>query len=242
MKNANIKILASLCWALAVTNVHGAYYNPSNEYDSYYDNQRYSDNDYTPHNYASKKNRSPIVPNDIGFFVGLETSLISYSQAKGTVQNSDYKEKYTTTSINYKPFDNAYLSFGVDSDNGFRFALNVKHYKVRTKIMDNPEADTTLNVFGGALDIPFVKLESTSPFLRFGAAYMFRHNESIEIKTPAFNVGLGVAHNFSKNVFGILVAQYAVMPKAKLGTSMSENAAYYTENGFLLNLGLGYRF
>ena len=242
MKNAKIKILALLCGALVVTNAHSAYYNPNNEYDSYYDNQRYSNDDYTPRNYTSKKTRSPIVPNEIGFFVGMGTSLMSYSQAKGTVNNSDYKEKYTTTSINYKPFENAYFSFGVDSDNGFRFAINIKHYKVRTKIMDNPEADTTLNVFGGVLDIPFVKLESTSPFLRFGAGYIFQHNESTEIKTPEFDVGLGVAHNFSKNVFGILLACYYVQPRSKVDMSMVKNDAYRTENGFFLNLGLGYRF
>lgn len=252
MKNAKIKILALLCGALVVTNVHGAYYNPNNEYDSYYDNQRYSNDDYTPHNYASKKTRSPIVPNDIGFFVALETTLMSYTQIKENQHftNFDFDLEWKTkdTSINYKPFENANFSFGIESDNGFKFALKIVHYSTESKNITSmghvSVTDTTSTGFAGLLDIPFVKLETTIPFLRFGVGYIMVETNDSDIKSEMnpfyFDVGLGITHNFSKNVFGVLVGQYSFMPKTDASYSSVE--AYHTQNSFSLNIGLGYRF
>ena len=254
MKNANIKILALLCGALVVTNVHGAYYNPNNEYDSYYDNQRYSDNDYTPHNYASKKTRSPIVPNDIRFFVSLETTLMSYMQIKESQHftNFDVESQTKDTSINYKPFEYANFSFGIESDNGFRFGLKVVHYNTETKtkvntydFVQNSVTDTTSTGFAASLDIPFVKLETTIPFLRFGVGYIIVEYDDSDIKskmTPFyFDFGLGITHNFSKNIFGILIGQYSFMPKTDV-SGASNVSQYHTQNTFSINLGLGYRF
>lgn len=254
MKNANIKIFASLCWLLAVTNVHGAYYNSDNEYDSYYDNQRYSNDDYTPRDYASKKTRSPIVPNDIRFFVSLETTLMSYMQIKESQHftNFDVESQTKDTSINYKPFEYANFSFGIESDNGFRFGLKVVHYNTETKtkvntydFVQNSVTDTTSTGFAASLDIPFVKLETTIPFLRFGVGYIIVEYDDSDIKskmTPFyFDFGLGITHNFSKNIFGILIGQYSFMPKTDV-SGASNVSQYHTQNTFSINLGLGYRF
>ena len=257
MKNINIKILVLVCGALVVTNVHGAYYNPNNEYDSYYDNQRYSNDDYTPRNYASKKTRSPIVPNDVRFFVGLETTLMSYIHVKENQRlrtdyfTQDINDESSDTSINYNPFANAIFSFGLESDNGYRFALKIMHDSAESKSTgDDSQTETTITGFMGSLDIPFVKLETTSPFLRFGVGYIIEESDdnglNFDLNGFMFDIGLGVTHNFSKNIFGVLVGHYNFVPKAKMSTSPEDGGyrvdGHMTENGFLLNLGLGYRF
>ncbi len=175
---------------------------------------------------------------DVRFFIGLNTTLLRYDQVKVSYDDAHVSEKETTTEINYKVFDNSSFTFGIDSDNGFRLSLGFVHYNHDMKIMGVSDNEASEFVLGAALDIPFVKKEITSPFLRFGVEYISIDQNNIDIKTPAVSAGLGLTHNFSQDIFGVLATTYTFMIKADI----SELNASYKENQFAINMGIGYRF
>ncbi len=231
MKKINIRILSSLLCGVPVVAFAGQY-DTYNKYDSYYNTQRYTKDN------SSETTRSAVVPKNIRFFIGLNTSLISYEQVKISYKHADVEEKQSHTYINYKPFDNASFSFGLDSDNGFRFSIGITHCDTNTKFIDGSESDSTISAFGASVNIPFVKKEVTSPFVSLGISYITVKQGDLDVKFPAYYAGLGITHNFSNNIFGVLTAQYGFMSKAEI----SKIDAEYMDSGIFVNLGLGYRF
>ena len=223
MKNRIISILSlALCSAPIVADAYGAYYNPYGEYDTSYNTQQ-------------KNNKLNL---GIRFFVGLNTALISYDKTEITYKTAHVSEEQTTTKINYDIFDKAGFVFGVDSSYGFRLSLGAQHYNTETKFVDGSDDEASILALGLMVDIPFVKKETTSPFIRFGINYISVDQNDVKIQFPAYYVGLGVTHNFTKDIFGILTATYAFMSEADI----SDIKATYKENAFTIGMGLGYRF
>lgn len=239
MKNTYIKIALLLCGLpmVAFANNNESYYNNSyNNYETSYSPQNYYQND---DRYSRKESsRSGYEIQDVRFFVGLNTSLISYDQTEITYNNADVSEKQTSTKVNYDIFDKAGFVFGIDSDNGFRLSLGAQHYNTETKFVDGSDDEASVLALGLMLDIPFVKKEITSPFFSLGINYIEVDQNDINIKFPAYYVGLGVTHNFTKDMFGMLRATYAFMAKADI----SEINASYKENAVGVSMGIGYRF
>ena len=246
MKNINIKIALLLCGLpmVAFANNNGPYNNYYNDYESAYSPQEYYQKNY---GYSRQKNygysrqessRSGYKIQDIRFFVCLNTSLINYDQTEITYNNAHVSEKQTSTKVNYDVFDKAGFVFGIDSDNGFRLSLGAQHYNTETKFVDGSDDEASVLALGLMLDIPFVKKETTSPFFSLGVNYIEVDQNDINIKFPAYYVGLGVTHNFTKDMFGMLRATYAFMAKADI----SEVNASYKENAISIGMGIGYRF
>lgn len=221
----NFKIISLLLLVMPVVgNAYGAYYHPYGKYESSYNTQQYQ-----------KNNKSDL---NIRFFVGLNTALVSYDKTEIKYKTAGVSEEQTTTKINYDIFDKAGFVFGIDSDYGFRLSLGAQHYNADTKFVDGSNSDASVLALGAMLDIPFVKKEITSPFLRLGANYISVDQNDVKIHFPAYYVGLGVTHNFTKNIFGTLVATYAFMAK----TDVAKVDATYQENALTVSMGLGYRF
>ena len=239
MKKRNLKIVSLLLYGIPVVtfaNTDNAYFNSYDIYGPSYNTQMYYQNDYRYQN--TESNRSGYKIRNIRFFMGLNTSLINYDQTEITYNNASVSEKQTTTKINYDIFDKVGFVFGVDSDNGFRLSLGAQHYNTDTQFIDSSKDEASILALGVMLDIPFVKKETTSPFFSLGINYINIDQNNIDIKFPAYYIGLGITRNFTKDIFGILRATYAFMSKVDI----PELDASYKENAFSLGMGIGYRF
>lgn len=234
MKNKQVRVafLLLLCMPIAAlansTNENNDSYN--NEYDQY--ETTYS----TPH--YDQNDGQDYKASDVRFFMGLSTSLISYDQVKVSYNKMHVSEKQTSTKVNYDIFDKSGLTFGVDSDNGFRLSLSVQHYNTDIKFADGSDDEASLLSFGAALNVPFVKKDITSPFLSLGISYISIDQGDTDINFPAYYVGLGITHNFTQEIFGTLSATYGFMSK----TDISDLNISYEENVFVMGIGIGYRF
>lgn len=195
--------------------------------------------------YTENSDIQNTAPKSMRFFIGLNTPLLTYTNAKLTctdekVTSIEYEETDNDIKVNYNVFENASFVFGLDIDNDFRLSFLVRHNNNKININDSKTKTTNTNL-GLALDIPFTKEEITSPFIRLGMEHIRHSYDSMEIKGFGYIVGLGVTHNFTNNLFGTLSANYEfAQPDIDIsGTTLSYK---YKENQFSLTIGLGYRF
>lgn len=239
MKFAKIAVLSMSFGLISSMCLAEAYGNGYDEYNSYYRTSEYGQ--YVPNirSYnTTKQHTNTELP--VHFFVGLGVPLLKYSKISASATEHDYKEEHTETKINNNIFENINLNLGVDTDSGFRVSFAFSHNNKEDKI-NNTNTEISQTNIGLALDIPFVKKEKTSPFIRLGIEHIASDNDELEMKASGFGyfAGLGVAHNFSKNIFGILSATYAF---GKPDVDVSGVDISYKEDCFTINMGLGYRF
>lgn len=235
MKNERVKVAFLLLLCLPIT----ALANSNDDYNDNYNNEEYNQYEtthYTPQ--YSPNDGQDYKTSDVRFFVGLSTALVGYDQVKISYNKANVSEKQTSTKVNYDIFDKSGLTFGVDSDNGFRLSLSVQHYNTDIKFADGSDDEASLLSFGAALNVPFVKKDITSPFLSLGISYISIDQGDININFPAYYVGLGITHNFTQDIFGTLSATYGFMSK----TDISDLNISYEENVFVMGMGIGYRF
>ena len=175
----------------------------------------------------------------VRFFVGLNAPLIQHQNTK--ISAKGYEETtYYVTKINNKIFENTALVFGVDTDFGLRISFLISHNSDETEVA-NVSTKTKQTNLGFALDIPFAPKRETIPFLRLGVEHTNFEQTDIDMSGSGMGyiLGLGVSHNFSKDIFGVLSFSYeSASPETKVsGIDLTTKT-----NAFVIGLGVGYRF
>lgn len=177
--------------------------------------------------YPTKKDRGS------SFFVGLETSLMSYAKTKITDDKSDFSSKINTFSLNQDIFNNLSLLFGVDMGNTGRVTFNINQSSIETETEDTDMAAYSLRV-----DMPIIKDKIITPFLRLGVGYISINEGGEDISSPMLILGFGGNYNISQHVFSYLAMNVAFMPEADIG----KTDLNYKETLFTVSVGLGYKF
>lgn len=223
MKKSNIKIISSLLCCIPVTGFAETDYIPV----------PYEEWEVLDDAYADQQ--------DVHFFVGLESSLISHTNVKVSDNVFHLTEKQSETKINYNLFDNMGMDFGIQTESGFRVTLRIQHYNIDKKFIDSSSAESSYTQFGASVAIPLMKKIAVQPFLYLGLDYVMQdnvNNTGIDMDSPVFSFGLGIAHNFSDHVFGTLTGNYRFMPRQ----DVSDLDVSYSGNALHIGVGLGYKF
>lgn len=238
MKKLNTAILSLLLCNISSAGFADLYGDNYNNNNSYYQSQRYEQYNTPTYNHYQSEESGYKSDLPVRFFIGLNAPIIEYSHIKASTQG--YSEEHTNTKINNAILENTGLTLGLDTENGFRVSLLVAHKNTEDTV-NNTETEQSQTNIGLALDVPFVKAEKTSPFIRLGIEYTSADNEAQDIKASGFGyfAGLGVTHNFTNNLFGILSATYEF---GKPDVTVSGDKFSYKQDLFGLSIGLGYRF
>lgn len=223
MKKSNIKIISPLLCCIPMTGFAETDYLPV----------PYEEWEVLDDTYADKQ--------DVHFFVGLASPLISYTNVKVSDKVSHLTEKQTETKINYNLFDKMGINFGIQSESGFRLTFAIQHYNTEIKFIDGSDAKSSYSEFGASVAIPLITKVATQPFLTLGLSFVMQdnvNNTGIDMDNPVFAFGLGIAHNFSDHVFGTLTGNYQFMPRQDI----SDLDVSYSGNALHIGVGLGYKF
>jgi len=205
----------------------------------------FANTETTNHNYNEYDYKEPAeyvyeydYKKPVRFFIGLNAPLIQYQNIKASANS--YEETDSVTKINNKIFENTALVFGADTDSDFRLSFLISHNSNETKIA-NISTKTKQTNLGLVLDIPFLKEAETKPFARLGLEYLNFEQTDIDMSGSGIGyiLGLGITHNFTNDIFGVISASYAF---GKPDVDVSDVELSYKENTFGLSVGLGYRF
>ena len=176
----------------------------------------------------------------VRFFMGLDAALFQYDNVRASADG--YRERDYNIKINHKILENTGLSFGADINDGYKVYLLLNHYNNKVKVNgDSTNASSQTNL-GLALDIPVLKQESITPFIRVGLEYTWvdvKDSNHMKGHGLGYMAGVGLSHNFTDNIYGNVYLTYEFAhPDVKVsGTDLS-----YKQDALVLGLGLGYRF
>ena len=177
------------------------------------------------------KNKNP------RFFISLGAPLIQHTNFKIVDKETNTCATVSRTALNSDVFNDTSFTIGFDK-NDFRFALHIVYNNAEASAYsDNVEGKET--VLGVSLDAPVIKQMSTFPFVRLRMGYTSAkvevNNQNDDINGSFFGMGLGIAHNFTQDVFGTMTAMYHI---ARMNNSDIDIRA----DGFSVLLDLGYKF
>lgn len=236
MKFSKIMVLPLLVCGVASTASAGSYINNYGEYNNKNHDQGRSV--IVSHGDNVSK-RSGYDDMSVRFFVGLDASLFQYDNIRATADG--YRERDYDIKINHKILENTGLLFGTDINDGYKVYLLLNHHNNKVKVNGNSTNSAQTNL-GLALDIPVLKQEYITPFIRVGLEYMWadvKDTNHMKGHGLGYMAGVGISHNFTDNIFGNLSLTYEFAhPDVKVsGTDLS-----YKQDALVLGLGLGYRF
>jgi opacity protein-like surface antigen len=175
----------------------------------------------------------------VRFFMGLDAALFQYDNVRASADG--YRERDYDIKINHKILENTGLSFGADINDGYKVYLLLNHYNNKVKVNGDSTNASQTNL-GLALDIPVLKQESITPFIRVGLEYTWvdvKDSNHMKGHGLGYMAGVGLSHNFTDNIYGNVYLTYEFAhPDVKVsGTDLS-----YKQDALVLGLGLGYRF
>lgn len=173
------------------------------------------------------------------FFVGIELPLVSY--VSGTVSlYGDEVLQDTEIKLNNGILDNSSLRFGFLLGDDVRISFDIAHYSTEEefKELSGDNSEYSVGKYGVTLDAFLIKDLRVSPFVRVGIGYMDVEEDSFELSSAMFKIGLGINCRVTENIFSYGALEYDILPE----TEIDETDVEIEAHAFSILFGIGYQF